>query len=176
MRQIKHLSRPRPVIYLLKHVQSELRNALEDALAPAGLTASQMAVLSALSTEPGLSNADLARVTFVTPQTMVPLLSSLEGRGLLVRHAHPSGGRAMPARLTTQGVALLKTSWKAVQTVEEQMLHGLAAKEQARLRELLEHCLAALRPEDSKTKEGSTVTRKMTEFRMGKAARSPSSR
>jgi hypothetical protein len=42
----------------------------------------------------------------------------------------------------------LKTGWKAVQTVEEQMLHGLATKEQARLRELLEHCLDALRSED----------------------------
>jgi DNA-binding MarR family transcriptional regulator len=84
---------------------------------------------------------------------MVPLLSSLEARGLLVRHAHPSGGRAMPARLTTQGIALLKTGWKAVQTVEEQMLHGLAAKEQARLREVLEHCLAALRAEDQRRKK-----------------------
>jgi hypothetical protein len=34
----------------------------------------------------------------------------------------------MPARLTTQGIALLKTGWKAVQTVEEQMLHGLGTK------------------------------------------------
>jgi hypothetical protein len=37
---------------------------------------------------------------------------------VLVRHLHPSGASAMPARLTTQGIALLKTGWKAVQTVE----------------------------------------------------------
>lgn len=149
MRQVRQSSPPRPAIYLLKHIQSTLRNAIEEALAPAGLTGSQMAVLSALSSEPGLSNADLARLTFVTPQTMVPLLSSLETRGLIVRRPHPSGGRAMPAKLTTQGMALLKIGWKAVQMVEEQMLYGLSAEEQIRLRELLEHCLAALRPEDS---------------------------
>jgi DNA-binding MarR family transcriptional regulator len=152
MRPIKQPA-PRPVIYLLKHVQSELRAAIEKALAPVGLTGSQMAVLSALSSEPGLSNADLARVTFVTPQTMVPLLSSLEASGLIVRKPHPSGGRTMPATLTTQGIAKLKIGWKAVRAVEDQMLCGLAEKEQLRLRELLEHCLAALRPEASVRKQ-----------------------
>jgi DNA-binding MarR family transcriptional regulator len=149
MRKAKQSASPRPTIYLLKHVQSELRNTMEKALAPAGLTVSQIAVLSALSAEPGLSNADLARLTFVTPQTMVPLLSSLEASGLIVRESHPSGGRKMPAKLTTQGIAKLRAGWKAVQTVEERMLRGLSLKEQVRLRELLEHCLTALRPEDS---------------------------
>jgi DNA-binding MarR family transcriptional regulator len=149
MRKTKQSASPRPTIYLLKHVQSELRNSMEKALAPAGLTVSQMAVLSALSAKPGLSNADLARLTFVTPQTMVPLLSSLETSGLIVRESHPSGGRTMPAKLTTQGIAKLRGGWKAVQTVEERMLRGLSPKEQIRLRELLEHCLTALRPEDS---------------------------
>jgi DNA-binding MarR family transcriptional regulator len=148
MQQIKQRS-PRPAIYLLKHVQSELRNALEKALAPAGLTVSQMAVLSALSSQPGLSNADLARLTFVTPQTMVPLLSSLEANGLIVRKPHPQGGRVILAKLMPQGMAKLRIGWKAVQTVEAQMLQGLAAREQVQLRELLELCLAALRPEDS---------------------------
>jgi DNA-binding MarR family transcriptional regulator len=149
MRKTKQPASPRPTIYLLKHVQSELRNTMEKALAPAGLTVSQMAVLSALSAKPGLSNADLARLTFVTPQTMVPLLSSLEASDLIVRESHPSGGRTMPAKLTTQGIAKLRAGWKAVQTVEERMLRGLSPKQQVRLRELLEHCLTALRPEDS---------------------------
>ena len=114
-----------------------------------GLTASQMAVMSALLSQPGLSNADLARLTFVTPQTMVPLLSSLEANGLIVRKPHPQGGRAMPAKLTTQGIAKLRIGRKAVQAVEEQILRGLAGHERVRLTELLERCLAALRTEDS---------------------------
>jgi DNA-binding MarR family transcriptional regulator len=108
-----------------------------------------MAALSALSSAPGLSNADLARLTFVTPQTMVPVLSSLEANGFIVREPNPSGGRTMPAMLTTQGMAKLRMGRKALGTVEEQMLRGLAEKEQVRLRELLEHCLAALRAESS---------------------------
>jgi DNA-binding MarR family transcriptional regulator len=147
--QVKRPSSPRPAIYLLKHVQSELRAALEAALAPAGLTGSQVAVLSALWSVPGLSNADLARVTFVTPQSMVPLLTSLEARGFIVRHAHPSGGRAMPAKLTAKGIKHLKVGWTAAKNVEDRMLDGLAAKDRVRLRELLEHCLTSLRARDS---------------------------
>jgi DNA-binding MarR family transcriptional regulator len=147
--QVKQSSPPRPAIYLLKHVQSELRAALEEALAPVGLSGSQVAVLSALRSVPGLSNADLARVTFVMPQSMVPLLASLEARGCIVRHAHPSGGRAMPAKLTAKGIKHLKIGWTAVKKVEDRMLDGLAARDQVRLREFLEHCLASLRPRDS---------------------------
>jgi DNA-binding MarR family transcriptional regulator len=140
-------SSPRPAIYLLKHVQSALRVAIDEALAPTGVTASQLAVLSALSSQPRLSNADLARATFVTPQSMVPLLTSLEARGLIVRRPHPSGGRAMPAELTARGVEQLRGGRIAVKKVEERMFEGLPEKDQMRLRELLEHCLGSLRPE-----------------------------
>src|SRR5260370_15128695 len=93
----------RPVTWLAKQIQSALRVATEEALAPLDLTAAQAAVLSALAYDSRLSNAELARAGFVTPQSMVELLRSLETRGLVVRRPHPSGGRAMPAELTPQG-------------------------------------------------------------------------
>jgi DNA-binding MarR family transcriptional regulator len=124
-----------------------VRVALDEALEPTGLTTSQVAVLSTLWSEPQLSNADLARVSFVTPQSMVPLLSSLEARKLIVRRPHASGGRALPAELTAQGKQQLKLGWAAVKKVEDRMLADMAAEDQLRLRELLEHCLASLRPE-----------------------------
>jgi DNA-binding MarR family transcriptional regulator len=147
--QVKQSSSPRPTVYLLKHVQSELGSAIEEALAPTDLMASQVAVLSALSSLPGLSNADLACVAFVTPQSMVPLLTTLKTRGLVVRHAPPSGARAMPAKLTAKGTEHLKIGRAAVKKVEDRMLEGLTTEDQLRLRELLEQCLASLRPGDS---------------------------
>lgn len=81
-------------------------------------------------------------------KTIATPLSSLEASSLIVRESHPSGGRTMPAKLTTQGIAILRVGWKAVQTVEERMLRCLSPKEQIRLGELLEHCLTALRPKD----------------------------
>ena len=44
------------------------------ALRPHGASLPEYAVLTALAEEPGLSNADLARRAFVTPQTMKQVL------------------------------------------------------------------------------------------------------
>ena len=137
---------PRHAIYLIKHVQNALKLAMDEALEPTGLTVAQVAVLSALRSEPQLSNADLARLSFVTPQSMVPLLQSLEKRRLIIRRPHPDGGRSMPAELTPRGLEQLQISWGILKKVEELMLGGLADTDRLRLRELLESCLAALRP------------------------------
>src|SRR5262249_22047407 len=128
-----------------RHVQAALRTAIEDVLAPIGLTGAQVALLSALRSEPHLSNAELARATFVTPQSMVPLLGALEAKGFIVRRPHPSGGRAMPAELTPQGLKALQTGWTAVKLIEDRLLNDLSSTEQHQLRDMLERCLASLR-------------------------------
>jgi DNA-binding MarR family transcriptional regulator len=87
-------------------------------LSPVDLTVSQAAVLPALSVEPHLSNPDLAWDRFVTPQSMVALLSSLESRGLIVRRPHPAGGRAMPAEITARGSEQLMVVRMAMREVE----------------------------------------------------------
>jgi hypothetical protein len=57
-----------------------VERAMVDALAPHSLTVTEFAVLTALKDQPGLSNADLARRTFVTPQSMHAVLKELENR------------------------------------------------------------------------------------------------
>lgn len=120
---------------------------MDAALAPLDLTAAQAGVLSALAYDSHLSNAELARVSFVTPQSMVELLQSLEARGLIVRRPHPSGGRAMPAELTPEGAKQLLAVHLAMREVEEKLLRDLGAEERRHLRRLLENCLASLRSE-----------------------------
>ncbi|SPE37769.1 Transcriptional regulator [Candidatus Sulfopaludibacter sp. SbA6] len=130
--------------WLFRQVQSALRRATEEALAPLDLTPSQAELLSALANGSRLSNAGLARAAFVTPQSMVELLRSLETRGLIVRRPDPSGGRAMPAELTPQGARQLLAVHLAMRAVEDRLLRDLEPDERARLRQLLERCLASL--------------------------------
>jgi DNA-binding MarR family transcriptional regulator len=137
----------RPVAWLLKQVQSAMRTAIDEALAPLGLTAAQAGVLSALAYGAHLSNADLARESFVTPQSTVELLRTLEKRGLIVRRPHPSGGRSMPAELTPEGSKQLLAVHLAMREVEERLLRALGAEERKYLRVLLESCLASIRTE-----------------------------
>jgi len=56
--------------YELKRAQHALRLGMDEELRGLGVTTPQYAAMSVLAEEPGLSNAQLARRSSVTPQTM----------------------------------------------------------------------------------------------------------
>lgn len=130
--------------YILKRVQTLLRNGMDQALESRGLTTPQYAALAALETEPGISNADLARRSFVTPQTMFRIVENLENLGLLTREAHPTRGRVMQTTLTAKGRKLVASCHDGVRGVEARMLEALSTREQQVLRGLLARCAQAL--------------------------------
>ncbi len=133
-----------PIAELLRRVQADLRAALDGALGARGLTPTQYAVLAALEVAPGSSNADLARRCFVTPQTSLPIVESLERRGLLARRPHPTHGKVLMAALTADGAFLVNACRAEVEAVEARMLRGLRPAGRATLRKLLMACAAAL--------------------------------
>jgi len=83
---------PDPFGYVLKRTQLALRGAMDGALATLDLTTPQYAALSELAKEQGLSNAELARRCFVTPQTMHRILGGLERDALVIRGIPNMGG------------------------------------------------------------------------------------
>ena len=93
------------------------------------LKRSQYAALAALEREAGLSNADLARRCFVTPQTMHQILLGLERSKLLERTNHPEHGRVQTTALTVKGHTLLIQAHKRVLSVETKMLKGFTTRE-----------------------------------------------
>lgn len=130
--------------YLVKRVQVALRVAMDRALESDGLTTPQYAVLSALQKAPGLSNAELARRAFVTPQTMIRIVSSLEERGLVTRVEHPSHGRILETRLAAAGQKAVNACHQRVKRVENRMEGDLSETERRTLVDLLERCAVAL--------------------------------
>lgn len=108
--------------YALKLAQQALRTRLDTALREIGLTTAQYAVLTFLKKEAGASNAELARSSFVTPQTMQAILVALERAGYISRTAHPEHGRVQKTELTTTGRDVLKAA------------SGIVADAEARLR------------------------------------------
>jgi DNA-binding MarR family transcriptional regulator len=130
--------------YMVKRAQTVLHDAMADALGSYGLTVTQFAVLTALEEEPGLSNADLARRAFVTPQSMHAVLQELESRQLLVRRRHPQHRRVLQAELTNGGRRTLKVAADAVDAVEERMLGRLSDLARSRLAGGLSACVNAL--------------------------------
>jgi DNA-binding MarR family transcriptional regulator len=130
--------------YLIKRAQTVLHDAMADALGAHDLTVTQFAVLVALDEEPGLSNADLARRAFVTPQSMYAVLQELERLQLVVRSPHPQHQRVLQAVLTGAGRRTLTSAATAVDAVEEQMLRKLSSPARSRLASALSSCIDSL--------------------------------
>lgn len=133
--------------YNLKITQHRLRQRLDAELARIGITAPQNAVLLAVAGNPKISNAELARAAFVTPQTMQAILVNLERDGLIMRSPHPEHGRVIMTELTTAGQKAVAEGAKAADVVERQMLSMLSTEEARQLCELLKRCAAALSDE-----------------------------
>jgi DNA-binding MarR family transcriptional regulator len=130
--------------YLIKRAQTVLHDAMTDALGSHHLTVTQYAVLTALDQEPGLSNADLARRTFVTPQSTHAVLHELERLQLVVRRPHPQHQRVLQAELTRSGRRTLTSAANTVDAVEEHMLRELSDPARSRLASALTSCIDSL--------------------------------
>jgi DNA-binding MarR family transcriptional regulator len=134
----------KPITVLLRQIQGATRRATEEALWGNGLTAAQANVLTELAYGRPRSNAELARLHSVTPQSMVEILATLERRGLISRSAKPKRGRAMPAELTKEGRSQLLSVHLAMRQVEERILSSLSTAEISQLRKLLEASLVGI--------------------------------
>ena len=130
--------------WLLKRAQDALNSAMTAVLREHGATVPEYAVLTALADQPGMSNADLARRAYVTPQTMNQVLRELEHRGWVSRHPHPGHGRILQAELTTDGQRVLRGCHQVVGGVEERMLAGLSPDGREQLVTGLKSCIAGL--------------------------------
>ena len=133
-----------PVGYLLMRVHRALRATIDDTLRPHGFTMPQVAVLFALGRKTGLSTAELARLAFVTPQAMGEVLAGLEAKGFVIRRAHDSHGRILPAELTPAGIEARNLCHDVLVRAEGQMLADLSVDERDTLGRSLERCLVGL--------------------------------
>ena len=134
----------RRIGYLLKRAQVALRAEMDERLARHGLTTPQYAALSALDSTSRLSNAELARRSFVTPQTMIRIVAGLEEKGLVTRSEHPSHGRILEATLTAEGRRAVRACHELVNDVERRMVNALSETERSTLARLLVSCADAL--------------------------------
>jgi DNA-binding MarR family transcriptional regulator len=130
--------------YLFGRLDRVLRRRLSAAVEPHGLTLPAYTALSVLRTHDGLSNAQLARRSLVTPQSMSEALALLVDRGYVRRRADPDHGRVIRTELTRAGLRALERCDREVDEVEREMLAGLDADEVAVLRAALLRCDDAL--------------------------------
>ena len=71
--------------YLVARLDRLVRSQLSDVLELFDLSVPQYTLLSVLEHRPGLSNAQLARRSYITAQAMHQVVNGLEERGLITR-------------------------------------------------------------------------------------------
>ena len=132
------------VSYVVGRLERVLRRRLTAAVEPTGLTLPAYTALSVLRVQDGLSNAQLARRSLVTPQSMSEVLGQLVELGYVRRRAAPGHGRVIRNELTATGRRALERCDKAVDAVEREMVSDLDDDEGATLRDALIRCSRAL--------------------------------
>ncbi len=104
--------------YLLRQAQASVRGAMDRALSDLGVTSPQFAVLTMIVAYPGVSGAELARLTYLTPQTINVIVGNLERDGAIEKSAHATHGRILRLHATVKGQALVKRCRARVAAIE----------------------------------------------------------
>jgi DNA-binding MarR family transcriptional regulator len=125
------------VSYLVKELERALRGRIDEILQPFALTAVQYTALSVLSLHAGMSSAQLARRSFVSPQAANEMVGALERRGLIRRKGDTEGGRALSIFLTALGRRTLARCDAQVDALEARFLGGFSDREETQLRVML---------------------------------------
>ncbi|MHC9297399.1 MarR family winged helix-turn-helix transcriptional regulator [Mycobacterium sp. LTG2003] len=126
--------------YLVKRVQQALRRRCDAALRSTDLSMAQYAVLRALADHPAASASELARLCFVTRQSLQDVMRGLRSAGLVEDDDAPPRGRARGLRLTPTGRRRLAAAHTAVLGVEAEMLGGLPGSARHQLAGWLLRC------------------------------------
>jgi len=133
------------ISYVIARLERAVRAAINERVRPYGLTTLQYTTLSVLGRRGGgLSNAQLARRSYMTPQSMSEVIEALERKNLIRRDPHPNHRRVYPARLTATGAKVLEACDEAVAALEEDMLRELDDDERRALQSGLVAAVRAL--------------------------------
>jgi DNA-binding MarR family transcriptional regulator len=134
--------------YKLKKTQHALRLHMDEALRAINLTTPQYSVLAQLELEGKISNAELARRSFITAQTMHAIVSNLENRDLVKRESATSHGRILCIELTIEGHKIVVQAHELIIVVEARMLSTINKENKVLLEQLLLECFINLKDDE----------------------------
>jgi len=136
--------------YLIGRLDRIVRRSLEERLRPHGVTLLGYTALTVLAARPGLSNAQLARRSFMTPQGMNQAVAVLADRGLIRRTPDASNKRKRRIELTERGRRTVDVCSASVEEYEQTLLDVLGPEQRVMLHELLRTVVDANRQQSAR--------------------------
>lgn len=134
---------PLPVWELMQTAHVVGRRFTE-VMSSVGLTPTQFAVLMHLQERDGATQAELARVVLVSPQSIGVLLAPLLERGLVVRDGPGGRGRRAGLSLSDAGRRAFHRARGPVEAFNSPAALGLTPAQAAMLSEILDHVRTAI--------------------------------
>ena len=123
--------------YLVGRIDRIVRRALEVLVEDQGVSVVGYTAMSVLAARPGLSNAELARRSFVTAQGMSQTLTSLAADGLIRRTPASDNRRVQRVELTDRGRRVVRVCTARVAAYERELLAVLSPGQRADLNAML---------------------------------------
>lgn len=133
--------------YLLYHAWFAMRNRVDEALKPYGLTSMQYTLLSTLAARKNLSSAQLSRRFYITPQAMGQVLNQLEAAGWLTRTPDPENHRVLQVNLTKAGRERVSMCDAEMNLIEDKAFARIDRSTLAAMRTGLESMMVSMRGE-----------------------------
>jgi DNA-binding MarR family transcriptional regulator len=152
LRRLEELSVCEHLLSKLKYAQATSRGALETEFNRIGITIPQFLALAAIEENADISSAELARMSYVSPQAMITIVARLQSAKMLTRAPAAGGGRALSLRLTAKGTRLLNDARSHAYAIERYVLDVLGQDAYAQLLSSLDRVTDALT-------RGTTVTK-----------------
>jgi DNA-binding MarR family transcriptional regulator len=125
--------------YLLRQAGAALRARMERALSDLDVTPPQFVALTMAAAYPGLSSADLARLSFLTAPTVTVIVGNLKRSGALTSRPHAVHGRIQQLEITEAGKALFARCKRRVDAVEARLAAPLSPDKERVIRRWLAH-------------------------------------
>jgi DNA-binding MarR family transcriptional regulator len=123
--------------YLLKHAQLLMGELTARALTPYGIDGRELGVLLVIAGHEPASQQQAAQRLGIDRTTMVALLDTLEGKGLVSRHPHADDRRRNVVELTDAGQDILRRASEASDDAEREFLAPLSPQAAQQLRNSL---------------------------------------
>ncbi len=127
---------------LMRRLLIATRMHMDEKLRPQEVTSAQLRMLYEIRTNPGVSGAQLARTTAVTPQSMQAMLARAVQRGWLDRGKSAENHRIVTFTLTAAGTDMLEHGEAIARTIEARVWKGIPVEEVEAVAAVLEQALA----------------------------------
>lgn len=122
-----------PLSHLLRRCHQLADDLYAAEAGKGGLTARQHAVLAAINTNHGASQAELVTATGIDRSTLAEMLSRLIARDYVTRKRLTEDARANAVRLTPKGLRAIKAMTTAAARTEAKLLAAVPSAKRAEL-------------------------------------------